>query len=56
MNQIARIALAGALALILVSPARAQSQASFTVLSPEDVKIYSEIFQAEKNGQTKRSD
>jgi soluble lytic murein transglycosylase-like protein len=56
MTQIVRIALGLAVALTLASPVRAQSTVNVTVLSPEDVKLYGEIFQAEKSGQLKRAD
>ena len=55
MNRFVRIAL-GLSLLVFASPLRAQEHVGFTVLSPEDVKLYGEIFQAEKNGQTKRAD
>ena len=52
MKSAAGFALAGILVFSALTGARAQDEIGFTVLSPEDVKLYGAIFQAEKSGQT----
>jgi soluble lytic murein transglycosylase-like protein len=56
LNQLVRIALGLTLVFMLGSRAHAQEHVGFTVLSPEDVKRYRDIFQDEKNGQNKRAE
>ncbi len=57
LKKLAAIALSGLCWLALLGGARAaEPTASYTVLSPDDVKTYGEIFAAQKSGQFAKAD
>ena len=57
MKKFAALALAGICCVAAFASARAADQvASYTVLSPDDVKDYGEIFAAQKSGQFAKAD
>ncbi len=57
MKKFAALALAGLCCIAAFASARAADQvASYTVLSPDDVKAYGEIFAAQKSGQFAKAD
>jgi len=56
LKKLAAIALAGVCCLAAVDTAAAEPITTSTVLSPDDVKLYRDIFAAQKTGQFARAD